>query len=105
MTTEFLIEWVGFTPNEKQRLRARWARLTFPAEFCARFAGRVHKGAPVESGGIWIQATALSTFTEYWSEELNLRNLDEFVTTAAEVVIGAAQRWKTIVSGGRSQDN
>jgi hypothetical protein len=96
MTTEFAIEWVGFTSSEKRQLKSRWARLRFWPGFCARFSGKVYKGDPGEPGGIWIYANDVRRFREHWSVGMDFPSVDELVRMAAEVVTRAAMQYREI---------
>jgi hypothetical protein len=88
MTTEFPIDWVGFTPSQKRQLQSR----------CGRFSGKVHKGDPGEPGGIWIYANDIRTFKEHWAVEMDFPSLDELARLATEVVTSAAQQWKEMTA-------
>jgi hypothetical protein len=92
MTTELRVEVIGFPSNEEQRLKSRWARLQFPAEFCKRFFARVDRGAAGEPGGIWVEANddiCIFTFAE-----LDFSSVDDLVTKAEGFVKQFARRWK-----------
>ncbi len=98
MTTEFAIEWSGFTSSEKRQLRTRWVQLRFNPEFCAQFSGKTYKGAPGEPGGIWIYPNDVRRFEKHWGIEVDFRSLNELIRMAGEVVEGAARQWERMVT-------
>lgn len=102
MTTEFPLEWDGFTADEKRQLKPRWARLRFPAEFCARFSGKICKGTPGQPSDISISANDIRTFREHWSAKFDFSSLDELVKMAGDGVTKAAQKWREM-TGSREE--
>lgn len=85
MTTELPIEWDGFTAAERQRLKTRWSRVQFSPEFTAKFRGKISKGAPGEAGFFYFEANDLEFFREHFSGGLDFRNLDQLVSSTANL--------------------
>jgi hypothetical protein len=79
MTSEFPIEWEGFTASERQRLKAKWSRVQFPAEFTSKFRGSISKGAPGEDGFFHFEANDLTFFSEHFSGGIGFSSIDELV--------------------------
>ena len=85
MTTEFPIEWEGFTAHELQRLKTRWSRLQFSPEFTRHFRGSISKGSPGEPGVFMFEANDLTFFGEHYSGHIGFEDLDELVDSTAQL--------------------
>jgi len=88
MSTEFPIEWEGFTSPERQRLKTLWSRrqFSFPPEFFAQFSGKIYKGAAGEAGGFHFAANDLRVFREHLSGEVDFSSLENLVDLTAGLV-------------------
>jgi hypothetical protein len=88
MSTEFPIEWEGFTASERQRLRRLWSRreFSFPPEFFAQFSGKIYKGAAGEAGGFHFAANDLRVFREHLSGEVDFTSLENLADLTANLV-------------------
>jgi hypothetical protein len=85
MTTEFAIEWEGFTGGERERLKTQWSRIQFSPKFTAKFQGSISKGSPGAAGFFHFEAKDLRFFREHFSGEVAFTDLNELVESTAEL--------------------